>query len=434
MIKMPHWPLPVWKNIDDYGLNRFMALMHKLGDPHLNLPPTIHIAGTNGKGSNVAFLKACFEAANYKVHTYTSPHLVHYCERITLSGCEIDDLYLKTLLEECRIAVEELGIEVTFFEGFTAAAFLAFARNAADVLILETGMGGRLDATNVIDSPIATVITPISLDHTEYLGPTVSLIAREKAAIIKAGTPCIISAQYSEVEDILEDYATQMGSPSFSYGSNWGMSIKADHMIYHREDEDIPLPCPSLLGPHQYLNAATAVTTILTLKDKYHIAYQDIAKGLTNTRWPGRLQRINIGNMVNMLPSKDWELWIDGAHNVGGSIALSMWAEQNQDKPLILILGMTKGRNIPNFLGPLLPFIKAVCAVQVKEEPSSYSAAFIANYQEQLAVPIYACDSITEAIATAIFINSSLMPCRIMACGSLYLAGAILADCKLIHN
>lgn len=423
MVKMPHWPIPMGNKPIDLELSRVNALLEALGNPQNNLPPVIHVAGTNGKGSTTAFLKAIFQAAGYKVHAYTSPHLVHFNERINILGTDISDELLFEVCEECRIAAEKIDLHTTFFEGTTVAAILAFNRVKADVLILEVGMGGRLDATNVIPSPAISIITSISLDHTEFLGDTLAKIAYEKAGIIKPNSPCVISQQYEEAMDILLQIAEQNNSTSYAYEYDWSVSADIDKkLIYESLENNLILPMPSLNGDHQYINAGNAITAVLNLKG-FNITKEHIAQGISKATWPARLQKLTTGVIINDLP-KNLEVWVDGAHNEAGAHVLSLWIEDQTKMPTYMIFGMTKGRNCQLFLSHFIGKIKHLAGVLIEAEPSSYNGEFVAQEANKLNIPASEYSSIEEALAEIVKMEKS--QARIIVCGSLYLAGDIL--------
>lgn len=422
MVYLPHWPIPHGSKDIVLGLERVKTLLNKLNNPEQKLPPIIHVAGTNGKGSTIAYLKAILEHAGYKVHRYTSPHIKQFNERIVLAGNEISDEYLAEITEETRLAAGDL--QTTFFEGTTAAAFLAFSKVQADILLLETGLGGRLDATNVIDNPILSIITPISEDHTEYLGDTITKIAFEKAGIIKPHAPCVISWQLTEALDVLLNKCKEVGAPFYAFNKQWNFE-KIDegfNFIDHLDEEFIPLPNPSLIGIHQIINAATSVAAVKLLTD-FHITYEDICDGLTHTSWPARMQKITHGVLYEMLP-QGFELWVDGAHNNGGAEMLaatvdSLW----QDKPTYLINGRTGNRDIKSFLTYFKNKVKLVCGVKVRSEPLGELATNIVNGAKEVGLDAYECDSLQDAIK--LILSKSEKPARILVCGSLYLAADV---------
>ncbi len=314
MIYMPHWPKPLGSRPNDFSLDRIKSFLSKLDNPEKKVPPVIHIAGTNGKGSTLAFIRYIMQAAGYKVHAYTSPHLVNFNERIVIAGSYIDDNELYSLLEECRAVIAEQAI--TLFEAATIAAFLAFSRHKADITLIEVGMGGRLDTTNVIDSPILTIITSIALDHTEYLGPTIEIIAGEKAGIMKPNVPCVIAPQEKSIMNTLEYHAINKKSPLYRGGFEWNCEKQDNRMVFQSAIQSIEFSLPSLKGDHQIINAGNAIAACSILSGKYgfDIGEEDITSGLQCTYWPARLERIKEGNLISLLP-KDWQLFLDGAHN-----------------------------------------------------------------------------------------------------------------------
>ena len=422
MVKLPHWPLPIWHSVIDLGLTRIAALLEELGNPQDHLPPVVHIAGTNGKGSTLAFLRAFLQESGYSVHCYTSPHLVRFNERIHVSGKEISDGLLYELLEECRMATEKLGIDMTFFEGTTAAAFLAFARYPADIVLLETGLGGRLDATNLVKKPLATIITPISFDHMSYLGDTITAIAREKAGIMKAQVPCIISMQQEEAENVFEQVAEILDAPLIAYGYDWGVSPTATGFNYESADMKLSLLAPALAGEHQFINAGCAIAAATQLTG-FTIPEDAIRRGLHSVRWPARLQHLHEGRLVEQLP-EGWELWVDGAHNEAGGYVLSLWAETKQDKPLYIISGMTQGRDSVKFYTPLASKVEFMCGVLVEAEASSQTAQHVTEAAIKAGIDAKACGSLDEAVTLTCQLSDT--PARILVCGSLYLAGMVL--------
>jgi dihydrofolate synthase/folylpolyglutamate synthase len=423
MVKMPHWPIPMGSKPIDLELSRVKAILDYLGNPQNKLPPVIHVAGTNGKGSTTAFLKAIFQAAGYKVHTYTSPHLVNFNERINVAGTDIEDGFLYEVTEECKIASEKLNIQPTFFEGTTIAAILAFARVKADVVILEVGMGGRLDATNIIDKPIMSIITSVSLDHMEFLGDTIEKIAYEKAGIIKPNCPCVISQQYPEAMEVLLEVAQTNNSISYAYQYDWDISADVNkETLYESKEKNIILPAPSLKGDHQYLNAGNAITAILNLKE-FKINESHIAKGISSAVWPARLQKLLDGPIVSKLP-KNWEIWVDGAHNEAGAHVLSVWLNDQPLIPTYMIFGMTKGRNCSLFLSSFIGKIRHLAGVLIEAEPSSYGGEYISNEANKIGIPASGYDTLEEALNSIVKMENS--SARIIVCGSLYLAGDIL--------
>jgi dihydrofolate synthase/folylpolyglutamate synthase len=422
MVFLPHWPIPHGTKPINLGLDRVRELLARLNNPEVNLPPVIHVAGTNGKGSTLAYLQAILEKAGYSVHKYTSPHILRFNERIIVNGREISDDYLYEVTEKTRLAAKDL--QTTFFEGTTCAAFLAFAQNKADVLLLETGMGGRLDATNVLSNPLQTIITPISDDHQEYLGNTIGMIAREKAGIIKPGVPCIINWQTKEAMDVLLEHCANASAPTYAQGISWDFETKDDgfNFIDLETEEGFSFPNPNLIGMHQIVNAAGVIASLRCL-DGFDIGYQDIAYGLTHAKWHARLQKIENGVLFNMLP-QGVELWVDGAHNNHGAQMIAAHIKNNwQDKPTFIINGRTGDRDIKTFLEHFIGISNTVCGVKVRSEPKGELAHNISNSANELGFHGIECESIQEAIIQILKLSNC--PCRILVIGSLYLYGDI---------
>ncbi len=418
---MPHWPKPIGSRPKDFSLDRIKSFLNKLGNPEKKIPPIIHIAGTNGKGSTLSFIRYIMQAAGYKVHTYTSPHLVNFNERIVVAGTDVDDSELHNSLEECRIAVAEQPI--TLFEATTIAAFLAFARHKADITLVEVGMGGRLDATNVIDNPILTIITSIALDHTKYLGPTVETIAGEKAGIMKPNVPCVIAPQEKSIMNTLEHHAINKKSPLYRGGLEWNCEKQNNRMVFQSTIQSIEFSLPSLKGDHQIINAGNAIAACSILSGKYgfNIGEEDIASGLQSTYWPARLESIKEGNLISLLP-KDWQLFLDGAHNNDGARVLAKWVRDNFTEGVYMIFGVTRNRNVAEFLEHLKPYIKLLCAVCVKSEPKATSTDLIREGAHNIGINAIECESISDAISNYILKASIQNVKTILICGSLFLA------------
>lgn len=375
----------------DLTLDRVFEALKILGNPEKDFPPVIHVAGTNGKGSTIAFMRAIFESAGYKCHVYTSPHLVKFNERIVIAGNEIADEYLEQLIKEVNDKCEHLGL--TFFESTTLVAYLAFSRNKADVLLLETGMGGRLDATNIIEKPALTIITPISYDHMEFLGDTLQKIAHEKACIMKKGVKCIISGQTDEAKKVLYDYAGKIGA----------------QIIESKTDNNIPKP--SLEGKHQYINACCAVDAVKNLY-QFNISEENIIKGLTTAKWPARLQKL------------EENVYLDGAHNIeGAKIIAEFIRESKGNKKVILILGMLKNKDLRGFLSELKDSADLMIAVNIEGE-NSFSADEISKRSKELELITIERSNAISALNYAKQIEPESL---IIICGSLYMAGQILA-------
>lgn len=421
MAKMPHWPIPYGFKDVKLGLNRVKDILARIGNPHHNLPPVVHIAGTNGKGSTLSYLRTILELAGYKAHTYTSPHLVRFNERIRLAGTEIDDDMLYSLCEEVRLKTSD--IDSTFFEATTAIAFLAMSRIPADIVLLEVGMGGRLDATNVVENTIASVITPIDFDHMEYLGNTLRDIAIEKAGIMRNNTPVVISWQYEEAQLALMEKAADHGALPYVCGRDWNFKKTDQGFDFFDHDNVFRLPNPSLYGPHQILNAATSLA-VLQVLEGFNISMKNIHKGLTSTKWPARMERITSGKLYAMLP-ENFELWVDGAHNVAGARMIAETLKMMPAKKLIMINGRTKDRDIKGFLECFVDITQEVFCIPIYSEPKSEKPERISECAESLGFEANVSESISEAIK-AIIAKYHGEDIRIVACGSLYLAGDVL--------
>jgi len=428
MVKLPHWPIPHGTQPIKLGFERVNGVLANLGNPQLKLPPVIHIAGTNGKGSTLAFMKSILEAEGYTVHRYSSPHIEQYNERIHLAGKDISDDYLHEIIEETRTAAGD--IQPTFYEGTTAAAFLAFSRVPADVLLLETGLGGRLDATNVVDDPLLSIIAPISLDHMEYLGTTLAMIAGEKAGILKKGSKAVISWQYEETMQVLFRKCVQLDIDPSLHVRDWDFerTVEGFNFIDCNSEIAIKLPKPSLAGIHQYLNAATAVASILSIKETLPVSMTNIHHGIGNTYWPARLEHIQSGKLHSQLP-EGFELWVDGAHNDEGAKMLAAHINHEwKDKPTIMINGRTGNRDIEGFLKYFKDSVKQIYSIRVESEPLAEDPQKICKVANGLGFEGAVSLDIENAVDT--IIKKSNEPVRIIVCGSLYLAG----DIKLANS
>ncbi|GAB4371567.1 MAG: folylpolyglutamate synthase/dihydrofolate synthase family protein [Kiloniellaceae bacterium] len=411
----------------DLSLGRVERLLQRLGHPERRLAPVVHVAGTNGKGSLLAFLRAMLEAAGRRVQVYTSPHLVRFHERIRLSSGLIDEAALIALLERCEA---ENGPEpITFFEVTTAAAFLAFAEDPADILLLEVGLGGRLDATNVIERPRLTAITPVALDHQQFLGPTLEAIAGEKAGIMKPGVPCVVGPQEAAALAVIDARAKAVGAPLFCYGRDWRFTPTAEGFRYEDAHGARELPRPSLLGAHQFANAALAVACATQLAG-FGLDDGAIAAGVATASWPARLQRLTKGPLVEMLP-EGWELWLDGGHNPAAGEALAATlADRSRldwsDRPLDLIYGMLDTKVAAGYLEALAPFAHALKAVRIPGEQASLSAEAAAGHATAAGIDAAPVASVLDGVKA--IIAQAERPGRILICGSLYLAGHVLSE------
>ena len=415
----------------DLSLGRIAVLLEKLGRPQDRLPPVIHVAGTNGKGSTVAYLKAMLEAGGLRAHTYTSPHLVRFNERIRLAGSDTgaEPIALERLIELLRHTLAVNGeAPITFFEITTAAAFLAFSEVPADALVLEVGLGGRLDATNVIDQPAVSVITPVSIDHEDMLGGTLDLIAREKAGILKRGRPAVIGPQPEEALDAIRDVARKIGAPLQVWGEDFEAFEQNGRLIFQHERRLIDLPLPGLLGRHQFANAGTAVAAALAFP-ALELREDAIGAGIAAARWPGRFSRLDAGPVV-AVAGEHTEVWLDGGHNPSAGAALAQALadlDERAPKPIYLIVGMMARKDAKNFLSPFSGLVRGLVTVPLPgHEENAYSAADLAEIAESIGLDAIPEDDITSAIATVE--EQDVGPKRILICGSLYLAGHVLAE------
>jgi len=410
----------------DLTLGRVEALLKKLGDPQDYLPPVIHVAGTNAKGSVIAYMRAILEAEGYGVHVHTSPHLVRFAERIRLSGQLISEPALTELLEGC----EKLngGEPITFFEITTCAALVAFASEPADAVVLETGLGGRLDATNVVKQPAVCVITPISMDHQQFLGDTLAAIGREKAGILKRNIPAVIARQPKEAMESIVARAQDLGVALYRQDEDWSVHAVRDQLIYENPKGRRVLPLPNLVGPHQIDNAGLALAAL----DRFISCRTSEASqkaGLRNAEWPGRMQHLQSGPLVDLLPD-GWELWLDGGHNEAAATAISaqakVWCDRPDAKPLNAIFGMLNSKDPVTFLRPLKEDIAALRTVAIPGEENTLSAEELVAASSTLGLSAHACASVMQALTQ--LNDTTDQPTRVLICGSLYLAGTVLAE------
>ena len=409
--------------IIDLSLDRVERLLDRLGRPQDRLPPVVHLAGTNGKGSVAAFMRAALESADYKVHAYSSPHLVRFHERIRLAGDLIAEAALADYLERC----EETngGAPITYFEITTAAAFLAFAETPADILLLECGLGGRLDATNLVARPLATVITPVSIDHQQFLGETLREIAGEKAAIQKRGVPSVIGPQPPEAAAVIDAYAARIGAPTFRFGRSFSVEAAANGLVYSAGGRRVTLPRPVLRGPHQVANAALAVAALERLKG-FTLTELNMAEGLLNASWPARIQHLQKGPLVDMLP-EGWELWLDGGHNAAAGEALAAHARDAwADRPLFLVCGMLNNKQADAFLRPLAGLAAGLRAIAIPGEQNAFTAAQLTDLATGAGLDAAPADDLAAAVDS--IAEQQKGAARILICGSLYLAGRVLSE------
>jgi dihydrofolate synthase/folylpolyglutamate synthase len=409
----------------DLSLGRIARLLADLGAPQSRLPPVIHVAGTNGKGSTVAFMRAILEAAQKRVHVYTSPHLVRFNERIRLGGQLVDDERLEAALDRCECV--NAGQSISVFEITTAAAFLLFAENPADFLLLEVGLGGRFDATNVIESPASTVITPVSIDHPEFLGATVDKIAYEKAGILRRGAPAIIAPQQEAAFRVIEREALRTGAPLTVADRDYFMRAENGRLVFEDGLGLLDLPLPRLAGRHQYENAATAIATLRTIAPG--LPASAFEQGLKEAHWPARLQLLRSGPLVARAPTHS-EIWLDGAHNVaGGRVLAEAMAdfEEVLPRPLILICGTLNTKDTAGFLAHFKDLAREVLTVPIAGEHASRSAAETAAIAASVGLPAKAFEGVGSALKHLATREWPTAP-RILIAGSLYLAGSVLEE------
>ena len=417
--------------IIDLELSRVQRLLAAVGHPERHLPPVVHVAGTNGKGSVIAYLRAILEAAGYRVHTYTSPHLVRFHERIRLGGKLVDEHALIRLLEECEAA--NGGVPITFFEITTVAAFLAFTREPADIVLLETGLGGEFDATNVIDQPLASVLMPISFDHTQFLGDTLTKIAAAKAGIMKKGRPAIISPQPEEAMAVFEAKAAELNVPLYRFGQEWHCDGDLKTSLRFTDGRGPRIyPVPGLAGRHQFRNAGCAIATTAVLEG-FTVTDAHIAQGLRNVTWPARMQHLTKGPLVERLPNEKWELWLDGGHNAeAGEVIAAMLADwRAQDgKPAHLIFGMLNTKDPVAFLSQLAPHVEDMAAVAIPGDHASLSVEECVAAGASVGLLSQGFHSVEAALRAIVDAHDSgaAESRRILICGSLYLAGTVLAE------
>ncbi|MEM8877321.1 MAG: folylpolyglutamate synthase/dihydrofolate synthase family protein [Pseudomonadota bacterium] len=413
----------------DMSLGRMRRVLAAMDHPEKRLPPVIHVAGTNGKGSTIAFMRAMLEAAGYSVHVYTSPHLVRFHERIRLGPLPGHvgggELINEAALTEALAFAEERndGAPITVFEITTAAALHAFASRPADVLLLEVGLGGRLDATNVIDKPLSTVITPVSHDHAEYLGSEIDGIAREKAGIIKPQRPCVVGPQLNDALDAILAVCVAQKAPVFVADRDWQVREEHGRLVFEDQHGLLDLPLPRLPGRHQIANAGTAIATLRQTHEK--LSERDIAQGVETAEWPARLQRVSSGPLLASLPLGS-ELWIDGGHNASAGKALAEALADLQDraqKPLVLVCGMLNTKDPIAYLEPFSGLAGQVLTVSVSGSEAGIAPLHLAEVAQQCGIPAEATDGLRNAMTRA----GDNGPARVVICGSLYLAGEALS-------
>lgn len=412
----------------DLSLGRLQLLLKKLDHPERRLPPVVHVAGTNGKGSTIAYLRAALEASGQRVHVLTSPHLVRFNERIRLAGRLISDEGLVAVLRACEEANGDDPI--TYFEVTTAAAFLAFRDSPADILLLETGLGGRLDATNVIDRPLLTAITTVSLDHQHFLGDSLAEIAAEKAGILKPGITGVIGQQTPEAARVIDAEAAKVGARLLRQGHDWRVEARDGRLHFQSAMGEMKLPLPGLNGVHQVQNAGLALTCLQNLAG-FSPSARDLAAGLTMARWPGRLQRLAQGPLYERLGPES-ELWLDGGHNPGAGAALAQsladWrARDDGPRPLHLIVGMLGNKDAANFLAPFRSLNPELHAVAVPYEDAAMTPAQIVLAARAIGLEASPAEGVAQALDRIARTQGQGPAPRVLICGTLYLAGSVLA-------
>ncbi len=408
----------------DLTLDRMTRVLAQLGHPERKLPPVIHVAGTNGKGSVVAFMRAMLEADGRRVHVYTSPHLVRFNERFRLAGRLVSDEALEEALAECERV--NAGAPLTLFEITTAAGLLLFSRHPADALLLEVGLGGRLDATNVIDRPLASVITPISLDHAEYLGQSLDEIAGEKAGIIKERVPVIVGQQQRDALSVIERRAARLNAPLRIAGEDWTAGEERGRLVFQDEERLLDLPAPKLHGRHQFDNAGLAVATLRAIPSLTPRA-SAFEAGVVNAEWPARMQRLTTGTLFLRAPQGS-ELWLDGGHNPDGGRAIAAALadlEERVSRPLVLMVGMLSSKDCAGFLRNFAGLTRRIIAIPIEGQQNALSPDEIANAARSVGIPAMTRVSIKAALDAVEMLELDPPP-RILITGSLYLAGEVL--------
>lgn len=401
--------------IIDLTLDRMTRLLDALGNPEQTMPPAIHIAGTNGKGSTQAMIRAGLEAAGDKCHAYTSPHLARFHERIVLSGEIIDEASLADYLAECEEA--NGGVPITYFEITTCAALLAFSRTAADYTLLEVGLGGRLDATNVVDQPAIAVITPVSIDHQQYLGETLAEIAGEKAGILKRNCFAIVGPQQDEALDVIEAKAREVGATCKIYGQHWHVWEENGRLVYQDENGLLDLPMPALIGAHQVQNAGIAIATLRYL-GKDDVAFEG---AMLNANWPARMQKLRHGPLIDV--AGDAEIWLDGGHNKAAGDALAEALGRLPDRNLYLVVGMLNTKDATGYMEPLKTRTDKLYGVSIPGEAATLSAQETVEAAREVGFDAQEAADFQSAVADIVKTDPTA---RILICGSLYLAGNVL--------
>lgn len=401
----------------DLVLDRVWRLLEAVGNPQDRLPPVIHVAGTNGKGSTQAMIRAGLEAGGATVHAYTSPHLARFHERIRLAGDLISEDALTDVLDRCYAA--NGGAQITYFEITTVAALLAFAEAPADYTLLEVGLGGRLDATNVVAAPALTIITPVDLDHQQFLGDTLPEIAGEKAGIMKRGVPCVVGPQHDAALEVIERQAARRGAPLLVHGQHWHVSTERDRLIYQDDTGLLDLPLPVLRGPHQIMNAGAAIAALRALgKDE-----AACEAAVTRAYWPARMEKLTQGALVDL--ARPAELWLDGGHNPAAGQMLAATLRGEAARPTHLICGMLNTKDIAGYMAPLAAVAASLTAVSIPGEANTIPAERTAEVARSVGLSADVAPDVQAAIAA---ITAQDANARILICGSLYLAGHVMRE------
>jgi dihydrofolate synthase / folylpolyglutamate synthase len=413
----------------DLGLQRMQRLVERLGHPERKLPPVVHVAGTNGKGSTIAYLRAILEAAGHRVHVYTSPYLVRINECYRLGGAGggtlVEDDELRRVLEHCDRV--NAGEPITIFEIETAAAFHLFAQHAADAVLLEVGLGGRLDATNVIETPLASVISPIGMDHTEFLGDELAKIAREKAGIVKPNVPVICAEQTAEAAAVIEQSARRMHAPLHAAGQDWHVNVERGRLVYQDDRGLMDLVAPRLFGRHQFDNAGLAIATLRALP-RFRIEPSAFEAGIVNAEWPARMQRLASGPLVEQGPG-GCEIWLDGGHNAdGGRVAATALGdlEERVSRPLVVIVGMMANKDAGSFLANFAGLTRHIVAVTIPDRENAMPPDRLADAARALGMRVENAAGVEAALRSLARLAYEVPP-RILITGSLYLAGHVLS-------
>ncbi|WP_143535554.1 bifunctional folylpolyglutamate synthase/dihydrofolate synthase [Roseisalinus antarcticus] len=406
----------------DLTHDRVWRLLEAVGDPQDRLPPVIHIAGTNGKGSTQAMIRAGLEAAGQRVHAYTSPHLARFHERIRLAGALISEERLAEMLDRCEAA--NGGVPITYFEITTVAALLAMAETPADMTLLEVGLGGRLDATNVIARPRLTIITPVDLDHQQYLGETLAEIAGEKAGILKRGVPCIVGPQHDAALDVIEARAARVGAPLLVHGQHWHAAEERGRLVFQDETGLLDLPLPNLPGPHQIGNAGAALAALRQLDLPAPALEAACEAAVTRAHWPARMERLRSGPLVEIVGP--CELWLDGGHNPAAGRALAATLGRMPPRPTHLLCGMLRTKDIGGYLTPLADHVRGLTALAIPGESATLPAAETAAAAR--AAGIAQVDEAPDLRSALAAISGAHPGARLLICGSLYLAGHVLRE------